>query len=165
MRFLPVLLSATLACGGTSAAPAAPKPDAEKLAADAVVMLYRSPCASGCSVYSVQVTRDGLVTYEGRERVARLGTRTVKIPASKVDGLLHELEGAGYFGFADRYRPGELACGRYVPDAPTAITEVRSGDTAKRIEHDRGCGGAPQSLTLLERRIDEVLGTERWTGR
>jgi Domain of unknown function (DUF6438) len=165
MRFLPLLLSAALACGGTSAAPAPPKPDAEILSGDAVVMLYRSPCASGCPVYSVRATGDGLVTYDGRARVARLGVRTLRIPESKVDGLLHELEGAGYFGFADRYRPGELACGRYVPDAPTAITAVRNGDMAKRIEHDGGCGGAPQSLTLLERRIDEVLGTERWTGR
>jgi hypothetical protein len=79
--------------------------------------------------------------------------------------LLHELEAAGYFLFADRYRPSEPVCGRYVPDAPTVITSVRLRDRVKRIEHDQGCGNAPQALTVLERRIDEVLGTRRWTHR
>jgi hypothetical protein len=35
----------------------------------------------------------------------------------------------------------------------------------KRIEHDHGCGAAPMALRVLESRIDEVLGSERWTGR
>jgi hypothetical protein len=35
----------------------------------------------------------------------------------------------------------------------------------KTIEHDHGCGAAPMALRVLESRIDEVLGSERWTGR
>jgi hypothetical protein len=45
------------------------------------------------------------------------------------------------------------------------ITSVRLGERHKRIEHDHGCGNAPEALSVLERRIDEVLGTERWTRR
>jgi hypothetical protein len=36
---------------------------------------------------------------------------------------------------------------------------------AHRIEHDYGCGSAPGALVVLERRIDEVLGSSEWTGR
>jgi hypothetical protein len=82
-----------------------------------------------------------------------------------VDALLGELEAAGYFDFASRYRPDEPVCGRYVPDAPTVITSARLGDRIKRIEHDHGCGSPPLALGVLESRIDEVLGAGRWTGR
>jgi hypothetical protein len=45
------------------------------------------------------------------------------------------------------------------------ITSVRLADRSKQIEHDHGCGGAPLALNVLESRIDEALGSERWTGR
>jgi Domain of unknown function (DUF6438) len=158
-------LSLVLACGGNSAATPASAPTGDALGAGDVIMLYRSPCYAACPVYLVRLRPEGLVSYEGREGVAVLGRRTAEIPQSRVNALLHELEAAGYFLFADRYRPSEAVCGRYVPDAPTVITSVRWGGRLKRIEHDRGCGAAPQALGVLEQRIDEVLGTRRWTGR
>ena len=135
------------------------------MGASDVIMLYRSPCYARCPVYSVRVTQDGLITYDGRDRVAELGPRTGNVPSFRVQHLLSELEAAGYFSFANRYRPSERVCGRYVPDAPTVITEVHWGDRVKRIEHDQGCGAAPEALGVLETRIDEVLGSARWTGR
>jgi len=129
------------------------------------VTLYRSPCFARCPVYEVSVTPDGVVRYEGRDQVRRRGTETARIPQARVDALIGELEAAGYFKFASRYRPSERVCGRYVPDAPTVITTVALGGVTKRIEHDHGCGGAPMALRVLESRIDEVLGTGRWTGR
>jgi hypothetical protein len=159
------VLLVALACARTPVA-AAPEGSApESLGRNEVVMLYRSPCVAACPVYSVRMTPEGRIIYDGRERVARLGSATAQITQPRLDALLHELEAAGYFLFADRYRPSEPVCGRYVPDAPTVITSVRLRDRVKRIEHDQGCGNAPQALTVLERRIDEVLGTRRWTHR
>ena len=128
-------------------------------------MLYRSPCYASCPVYLVRVTPEGRVTYDGRQLVSTLGPHTARISPQRVAALLHELDAAGYFRLADRYRPNEPVCGRYVPDAPTVITAARLGARLKRIEHDHGCGNAPQALTVLERRIDEALGTGRWTQR
>jgi hypothetical protein len=59
----------------------------------------------------------------------------------------------------------EVACGRYVTDLPSAISSATVGGRTKRIEHDHGCGSAPGALQVLEQRIDEVLGSGRWTGR
>jgi hypothetical protein len=129
------------------------------------ITLYRSPCYARCPVYEVSVTREGVVTYEGRDQVLRRGTDTARVAPAQVDALIAELKAAGYFKFADRYRPSERVCGRYVPDAPTVITTVTLDRVTKRIEHDHGCGGAPMALDVLESRIDEVLGTGRWTGR
>jgi hypothetical protein len=128
------------------------------------VTLYRSPCSDRCPVYSVAVTTNGFVSYEGRQLVRRPGSASAWIPKPRVDSLLWELEAAGYFTFASRYRPSERVCGRYTPSYQTAITSMRLGERRKRIEHDYGCGGAPPALAAMERRIDEVLGSDRWTG-
>jgi hypothetical protein len=82
-----------------------------------------------------------------------------------LDGLLTELDKAGYFSFASRYTSTEPACGRYATDSPSVISSVTLGGRTKRIEHDYGCGAAPGALVVLERRIDEVVGSGQWTGR
>jgi hypothetical protein len=97
--------------------------------------------------------------------VKRLGTASAQVPAQRVEALLDELERAGYFSFADKYMPSEPACGRYATDSPSAKTTVTHRGRTKTITHDYGCGSAPGALVVLERRIDEVLGSGQWTGR
>lgn len=129
------------------------------------VSLERTPCFGGCPVYSISVSPSGEVTYDGRAHVRQLGTATAQVTKQQVDSLLFELERAGYLTFAHRYLPSEPACGRYATDSPSAISSARLRGKVKRIEHDYGCAGAPGALTVLERRIDEILGSDRWTGR
>lgn len=129
------------------------------------LVLERSPCFGSCPVYTVAVSPDGNVTYQGRAHVRRLGAAEARIPREQVNGLLNELDRAGFFSFADRYVQGEPVCGRYVTDSPSATTVVTYRGRTKSIVHDYGCGGAPGALLVLERRIDEVLGTGKWTGR
>ena len=93
------------------------------------------------------------------------GAASARIPPERVQALLAELEKAGYFSFADRYTHAEPACGRYSTDSPSTVTSLQRNGKLKRIEHDYGCSGAPGALVALERRIDEVLGSARWTGR
>ena len=148
--------------------PAAPSADSPSEAAGitgAAITLERTPCFGGCPVYQISVSPEGLVTYEGRARVRRMGTASKRIAPAQVSALVSELERAGYFSFAPRYTPAEPACGRYATDSPTAITSVHSGGRTHRIEHDYGCGSAPGALVVLERRIDEALGSSEWTGR
>ena len=165
MRLPIVVLGLVVGCGRSPAPSPVSDTSGASLGQGDAIMLYRSPCYASCPVYSVRVTPDGRVTYEGRQLVSTLGSRTAQISRQRVAALLRELDAAGYFRLADRYRPTEPVCGRYVPDAPTVITAARLGDRVKRIEHDHGCGNAPQALTVLESRIDEALGTVRWTQR
>jgi hypothetical protein len=111
------------------------------------------------------VSPSGEVTYEGKAHVRQLGKASGKIAQQKVEALLGELEKAGYFAMANRYAASEPACGRYSTDSPSALTSVTIRGRTKRIEHDYGCGAAPGALVVLERRIDDVLGSGRWTGR
>lgn len=130
-----------------------------------VITLERRPCFGGCPVYAVAVSPAGEVSYEGKAHVRQLGKASGKIAQQKVEGLLKELERAGYFSLANRYAVSEPACGRYSTDSPSVITSVTIRGRTKRVEHDYGCGSAPGVLVVLERRIDDVLGSERWTGR
>lgn len=130
-----------------------------------VITLERTACFGTCPVYRLSVTAEGAVSFEGRAHVRQLGAASAHIKPERVEALLSELERAGYFSFASRYTPAEPVCGRYATDSPSAITSIRFEGRTKRIEHDYGCGAAPGALTVLERRIDEVLGSGRWTGR
>ena len=161
-----LFISCLVACAPRK--PAAPPGEnsAElNVAAPAAVSLERTACFGGCPVYTISVTLSGQVSFEGKAHVRQLGTATGQIPKQRVNALLIELERAGYFGFASRYAASEPACGRYVTDLPSAISSATLGGRTKRIQHDHGCGSAPGALLVLEHRIDEVLGSGRWTGR
>jgi len=128
------------------------------------VTLERTPCFGTCPAYQVGISRSGAVHFVGKHHVTRQGEATAEIPAARVDSLLRELEAAGYFGFADAYVMDSPACGRYATDSPTVITSATAAGRTKTIRHDYGCDAAPQELSRLERRIDEVAGTARWIG-
>jgi hypothetical protein len=97
--------------------------------------------------------------------VTTQGAASAVIPPERVDSLLGALERGGYFGFADAYVMDAPACGMYATDSPTVVTSVTAAGRSKTIRHDYGCHGAPGELAKLERLIDDVAGTDRWTGR
>lgn len=164
-----LLLTLIAFAPGCAPRTAAAPPDTSRAQTDTspanAIVLERSPCFGGCPVYTVAVSPEGQVTYEGRAHVRRLDTASVRIPRQRVDSLLNELARAGYFTFANQYVQSEPACGRYATDSPTVKTTVTYRGRTKTIVHDYGCGSAPGSLVVLEQRIDEVLGSGRWTGR
>ena len=160
------LALAIMACTpGRGAPPVSERPDPAVAAPSVVVSLERTPCFGSCPVYRISASSSGLVTFEGKANVLRIGTDTGRISSEQVDALLLELHRAGYFTFADRYALSEPTCGHYATDSPTAVSSATFRGRSKRIEHDYGCGGVPGALTILEKRIDEVLGSGRWTGR
>lgn len=152
-------------CASRTAATPAAQQASEGTAAAPAISLERTSCFGSCPVYAISVSPSGQVTFEGRAHVLQLGTASGQISRQQVDALLVELERAGYFAFASRYAVSESACGRYVTDLPSAISSATLGGRTKRIQHDHGCGGAPGALAVLEKRIDEVLGSRQWTGR
>ena len=153
------------ACVSRPAPNTADRPDQSEVAAGPVISLERTACFGGCPVYRIAVSREGLITYEGSANVRRVGTATAQISEDRLHALLNELEQAGYFTFASRYAVSEPTCRRYTTDSPTTISSATFKGRTKRIEHDYGCGGVPGALRVMESRIDEVLGSGRWTGR
>lgn len=140
-------------------------PNAAASATGPAITLERTACFGSCPVYRIAVSPGGMVTFEGRANVRHPGTASAQIPPDTVEALLRELEQAGYFTFAHRYALSEPTCRRHSTDSPTAISSATYKGRSQRIEHDYGCGGVPGALTVMEKRIDEVLGSGRWTGR
>jgi hypothetical protein len=153
------------ACVSRPAPNTAEQSDRPQAQTGPVVTLERTACFGGCPVYRIAVSREGLVTYQGTANVRRVGTATAQIPGDSIQALLNELEQAGYFTFANRYAVSEPTCRRYTTDSPTTISSATFKGRTKRIEHDYGCGGVPGALRVMEDRIDEVLGSDQWTGR
>jgi hypothetical protein len=159
------LLLGLVSCAPRKAASPPAEDSTAPVAVKPAITLERTACFGSCPVYRLWVSPTGEVTYDGKAHVRRLGTATGKIPQQQLDRLLTELEKAGYFSFANRYTVNEPACGRYATDLPSVISSATLRGRTKRIEHDYGCGAAPGALVVLERRIDEVVGSGRWTGR
>ncbi|HEX2218715.1 MAG TPA: DUF6438 domain-containing protein [Gemmatimonadales bacterium] len=161
-----VAAAALVACsprpGGSAESPA---PAAGAASDVPAVTLERRPCFGTCPVYTVAISQEGTIRFTGKHHVSHKGEATAAIPAARVDSLVAELEAGGYFELADDYVMGAPACGRYATDSPTVITSVTRDGRTKTIRHDYGCFEAPRALAQLERRIDEVAGTSRWTGR
>ena len=155
------------ACSSRTTDTGAPAPVGAGRAAErgALVTLERTPCYGECPVYQVSIAGDGRVEFAGKRYVAHLGLATAQVSVERADWLLRTLEAEGYFGFANLYVADSPACGYYAADAPTVITSVTAGGRTKMIRHDYGCAGAPAGLIRLERLIDEVAGSGRWTGR
>jgi len=167
-RRMALLVASALAFACARRAPEGPVVDSElthQVSAADRVFLERGSCFGTCPVYTVSLDRSGVVRFEGRRFVADTGVFSAVVPPMRVDSLLAELEAGGYFRFADRYVAGAPGCERYATDLPTVIIEVRAGGRTKRVEHDYGCAGAPEALSAMERRIDEVAGVGTWVGR
>jgi hypothetical protein len=162
---LAALLLWLTACAPRRAVSPAENSAETDVTATPVITLERTPCFGSCPVYRLSVAPSGTVTYEGKAHVRKLGTAIAQIPKQRVDALIAELEKGGYLWFANRYTSAEPTCGRYSTDSPSVITSVTISGRTKRIEHDYGCGAAPGALVVLERRIDEALGSAQWTGR
>ena len=161
-RAVLVLVAGLGGCG--SRAPEVPAPEAAT-SAGPVVTLERGPCFGTCPVYRVSVHADVSVDFSGTRFVTRVGADTGRIAPEEVGRLVDSLDAAGYFALADEYVADSPACGRFATDAPTATTSVLAGGRTKTVRHDHGCSGAPQALGGMERLIDSVTGTARWTGR
>ena len=162
-----LLLAAACAPRPAGEANGTPRPDAAVAGRgdSTVISLERTPCYGTCPVYTVTITGTGAVRFVGTRFTTQVGEAAADIPPARVDSLLAELRAGGYFELADAYVAEAPACGRYSTDSPTVITSVEAHGVRKEVRHDYGCGGAPQALAGLERRIDEVAGVARWTGR
>ena len=132
---------------------------------DVTITLERRPCFGTCPVYSITVEGNGRVRYEGTAHVSVVGSDTVSITSAQVALIVAEFDRVGYEQLVDRYGYGEPSCPSYVSDAPTTITSLTRQGTTKRVEHDYGCADAPSALTALERFIDDIVRSGRWTGK
>ena len=129
-----------------------------------LITLERGPCFGSCPVYKVTIASDGTVTFEGRNFVKTKGTATGQIKPEDFKKLVDEFEQIKYSSLDDKYERGSPGCPMAATDMPYVRTSIKTNDRAKSVSHYHGCRESEvlRTLSILERRIDEVAGTARW---
>ena len=123
---------------------------------DVVITLERTVCFGACPDYTLTIQGDGTVTYEGRQFVRIEGTRTATISEAKISQLLSEFEKVDYFSLNNSYEKLEAT------DMPSAITSLTINGKTKTVRHYHGDFSAPEKLTELENKIDEIVNSDQW---
>ncbi len=120
--------------------------------------LERTQCYGACPTYTVSVSGDGTVIWQGTMNVQVQEMRTAHISAAAVRQLVAAFQRIHYLALGDSYT------NYMVTDSPSAITTFTQGGQTKTIKHYNGDLSTPSRLTLLERQIDYVLNTQQWIG-
>jgi hypothetical protein len=135
--------------------PGAPAPDSGPVR----ITLERSVCFGFCPDYTVTITGDGQVSYEGRRFVNIAGRQTAAIPAADVQRLLARFDAVGFDRLQDEYRA-------HVTDLPSYIVTLERNGRTKRVLDYGGTGaGMPEAVRALQDEIDRTANTARWVLR
>jgi PKD repeat protein len=121
-----------------------------------IITLERTACFGTCPVYSLRIKGDGTVIYSGVDYVRIQGIQETTIGADAINQLVAEFEKANYFSLNDSYTSFGVS------DMPSANTSITIGDKTKAINHYLGDRTAPQQLTALEDKIDEIVNSAQW---
>jgi acetamidase/formamidase len=133
-------------------------------ASDDLITLERTACFGTCPIYRVTIASDGTVIFEGRDFVKTKGKATGQIKPDDYQKLVNEFEKIKYFSLDDKYEPGSSGCTVAATDNPSAQTSIKINGKTKSVSHYYGCRDSEvlRALSALERKIDEVAGTEKW---
>jgi hypothetical protein len=129
---------------------------------DTLISLKRSVCYGSCPDYTVTISSDGTVIFEGRKFVKMAGIHKGSISRDIVRQLIAEFDKENFFSLNDSYRSAKDGCPEEWTDAPTVVTSIKIDGRFKSIDHYHGCeqdqGNSiyPKGLTNLENAIDKL---------
>ena len=101
--------------------------------------------------YSVSISGNGEVLYEGKQLVRVVGKRKFKIPKADVRKILRSAKAIDFYGLCHTYDAGFTDFGSFV-------ISITSKDGSNRVYDS---GGAPRSFYEFGRVIENAARTER----
>ena len=153
-------------------------PGSQSVPPDTVITLERTACYGRCPDYTLMISGDGTVIYDGRQYVKHVGLIRGTITKDQVNQLIKEFERIKYSSLRDRYESVPDGCPTTATDHPWANTSIKVNGTFKAIKHYYGCQFSeppsrdhvpsgmglvyPRELVELESKIDEVVNTKQW---
>lgn len=124
-----------------------------------LITLQRTVCFGFCPAYTVSISGDGAVVYDGERFVNVQGEQRAQIPAADVQRLLERFDTIRFDDMREEYRA-------HVTDLPTTtITLTRNGRTKRLVDYGGTSAGMPESVRQLQDEIDRVANTGRWVLR
>jgi hypothetical protein len=121
------------------------------------VKLERSACLGTCPVYSVEISGDGTIHYEGSEYVTVMGRHQDTLSRDDLEMLLAEFRDAEFFQLESRYGPESVS------DVPTVRLTVSVDGLTKSVADVFGVqAGMPQRVSDLQQAVDFHGHTNQW---
>lgn len=136
---------------------------------DVSITLQRSTCFGNCPGYSVSVTADGQIWFEGHAHVQTGNARGHATPA-QLASILAALDEAGFRAMRDSYVSHDDGCEMVMSDRPGVKITVIDAGGSKSVDFYNGCTGVAvdavrSRIEQLARSIDQQLDTARWIGK
>lgn len=122
-----------------------------------VISMERRGTGDLAPVYSLTISSDGTVMYDGIKNVKIKGLQRTHISEKSVEELVHEFINIYYFALKDRYGESDSS------NQPFTLTSISMARKSKKVIHHHG-SLAPQGLSALEDKIDAMTGSSQWTG-
>ena len=114
--------------------------------------------------YSLKISGEGHIIYEGKENVKIKGIKKGTIDKDKIVILLSEFKKIGFFSLNDIY-PIEKSEGRTSSVISIRITDENGETKTKTITHYHGDKNVPIKLLNLEDKIDKITDSKKWVGK
>ena len=128
-------------------------------AVDRLARLERTPCLGYCPSYTVDISHDGAVRYEGHDCVMSTGTATGRLGPNELAELRWVFVHSGFQTI------DEHCCDcRDRTDNPWAIITFADGGPAKTVRDYYGCKRTPKAIRSLGDKIDRIVRSDRWIG-
>lgn len=114
-------------------------------------------CYSTCASYSVEISGDGTITYEGEGLVAVGGRHQARVSPATVRQLFDAFRAADYFSTLDEYKYDALT------HAATITTSITFDGVRKSVTNYAGLWtGLPTAVLDLEYAIPFAADVDKW---
>ena len=112
--------------------------------------------------YSLTIHGNGKVIYDGVENVKIKGMVESSISNDKFISLLSKFKESGFFNLSNNYI-GDLI-GRPYTVLSISVPKDDGDIVTKSIKYHHDDNNVPKEVKILEDKIDEIVGSNRWTG-
>jgi len=120
------------------------------------IVLERSGCYGTCPSYTVAVSTDGRIVFDGYGYVVASGRYTDAVAPGAVRDLARKFVAADFYSMDAEYRA-------LVTDNPTYVLCITiDGHQKKVVDYVGDWVGMPAAITDLEDEVDAFARTQRW---
>lgn len=127
-----------------------------------MIRLERHACFETCPVYAVELGRDGMGSFVGKEHVRTKGPHRIQLDAADIALMSSVLNRSGFWSLKERYESKKDGCEAVWTDqSGLSISVVRHGKT-RTVTFYHGCRGPAipaDALNWLADTIDYLANT------
>ncbi len=124
----------------------------EEMDTSVVISMQKTKCFGACPVYTIDIYESGMVYFNGKENVDKIGEFKIRLSKKELNRLIDLFTENRFFDLQDKYVSD-------VSDLPTTYIYFSHNGKRKRImDYD----GAPQNLKKLESEVSQLVKIPKW---